>query len=649
MSTFQDSPFLSRADVIGPDRHRLYRKRKRKKVSKWDRAKFVAWDSEGWEVDGEQEVGMICNSLGDILFDEEGLDTETILNFICAGIARTPSRTHVIFVGDYDVNMWLRDMPTRKLARLWDGHWTRWNDFGMSYRPRKSFTVNRGQWGGTIWDVFGFAQSSFVEMLKAYKLADPLTIQRIEDMKARREFFDELIKEGNYRAIAQYCREEVEYLAKFASYINRDAKAVNLRMTRYDGAGAAAAALLKREKVKDYLSPLPAEVETASRHAYFGGRIELIRFGHSHKPVYKYDINSAYPAAMAGLPCLAHGHWQEARWPYDAGTFAVWHVKWSGFSPYLLGPLPWRDKRGNVFFPYWGEGWYWSPEVLAAHELDHFRIEAVQGFKWVPDCDHFPMAFVPELYEFRRALKASGQAGEKMLKLALNSLYGKFAQTAGGDKRIPPFHNLAYAGYITSSTRAKLYRAALMAGDNLVALATDAVFSVAELPIPDSVQLGQWSREVYDSITTVQSGVYWLGSKAYNPSASRGFGKKALTLDMVLNAWRVRAPHVKIKQRGFVGMGLAQNIGWQHWRTWRDLDRDIDIWQTKTKRELDEGDIYRARPWERLIPTQPADPHLLGVARMSAPVMRPWDKEGTVLSAERQTDPRLEESLSNLL
>lgn len=597
---------------------------------------------------------MVGSSLGDILFDPDGLETEDILDFLVAGLARYQSRTHVIFVGDYDVNMWLEDLPQKKLKRLWDGEWTLWNDsrgitFGMSYRPRKSFTVRRGQMGGTIWDVFGFAQSSFVEMLKAYKLAPPETIARIEDMKGQREHFAKLIANGEYNVIANYMREELYYLERFARRVNEDAKAANLRLTRYDGAGAAAAALLKRESVTSYIGELPYEVEEAARHAYFGGRIELIRFGRHLGKVWKYDINSAYPAAMAGLPCIMHGHWRKASWPPSSNSLAIWRVKWSGSSPYLLGPLPWRDKRGNVYFPYWGEGWYWTPELLAAHAMGHFSITPVEGYEWVPDCDHSPLSFVPELYDRRRKMKEEGAAGEKMIKLALNSLYGKFAQTAGGERRKPPFHNLAYAGFITSSTRAKLYRAALLAGGGLVALATDAVFSTQELPIEPSVQLGQWSLDTYDSVTTVQSGVYWLGSRAFNPSASRGFGRKNLTLDQVLNAWKARAPYVTIRQRGFIGMGMAANIGWEHWRTWRDVDRNIDLWQSNTKRTLSDRAQLTSRPWLELIPTQPADPHALGIPRMSAPIKRPWDNDGTVLSAERQQDPRVDESLAHAL
>lgn len=648
--------FDYRPYIIGEDRHPLYRKRKKsRKVSKFERGLFVAWDSEGWEVEGEHQVCMIGNSMGDILFDENGLDTITSLNFICAGIARAPSATHVIFAGDYDVNMWLGDMPQRKLARLWDGQWVMWEPergypYKLNYRPRKSFTVQRGQWGGTIWDVFGFAQSSFVEMLKAYKLADKKTIERIENMKQQREHFAKLIAKGKFKQIASYMRDELDYLVKFAEAINNDAKAVDLRLSRYDGAGAAAAALLKRENVKAYLNDLPPPVEEAARYGYFGGRIELIRFGRHLNTVWKYDINSAYPSIMAGLPCLAHGRWVEATtFPPRKNDFAIWRVKWSGTSSSLLGPFPWRDKRGNVYFPYWGEGWYWTPELIAAHASRDFHIKPIQGFQWIPDCRHCPMGFVPELYEYRRILKEKGQAGEKMLKLALNSLYGKFAQTAGGEKRIPPYHNLAYAGYITSATRAKLYLAALEAGDGLVALATDAVFSTKPLSIVPSVQLGQWGLDTYDSITTVQSGVYWLGSKAYNPSASRGFGRKALTLDQVLDAWRTRAPHVRINQRAFIGMGLAIQQGWDKWRTWRDMPRDIDIWQSNTKRVLDPDLLHRSRPWLELIPTEPADPHVAGIPRMSAPVKRPWDPDGTVLAAERQIDPRVEEALSHAL
>lgn len=655
------SDFDIRRYIIGPDRHPLYRPRKaRPKVSKWERASFVGWDSEGWEVNGEHRVGMVGNSMGDILFDPEGLDTATILQFVVMGIARAPSATHVIFAGDYDVNMWLGDLPTKKLTRLWEGLQTWWQTpeqrrfaippYKLTYRSRKSFSVRIGHHGGTIWDVFGFAQSSFVAMLRAYKLAPPEVIDEMERMKEQREHFAKLIAEGKYNVIANYMRDELHYLVAFAEAINTDAKAVNLSLTRYDGAGAAAAALLKREGVKQFLGALPDEVEQAARHGYFGGRIELIRFGRHVGKIWKYDINSAYPSVMAELPCLMCGNWRRAStWPPEPHKLALWHVRWNGESPFHVGPFPWRSKRGSVYFPYWGEGWYWTPELLAAHAMGHFHVEAIQGYEWHPDCDHSPMSFVPELYEYRRQLKASGKAGEKMLKLALNSLYGKFAQTAGGEKRKPPFHNLAYAGYITSATRAKLYLASLQAGDGLVAIATDAVFSTTPLPISESVQLGHWSLDTYDSITTVQSGVYWLGSKAYNPSASRGFGRKSLTLDQVLNGWQARAPYVRIKNRAFIGMGLAANIGWEHWRTWRDMDRDIDLWQSNTKRQLPHASQFQSEPWRQLVVTEPADPHAFGIPRISAPVKRPWDVDGTVLDAERQLDPRMEESLSHAL
>jgi hypothetical protein len=53
----------------------------------------------------------------------------------------------------------------------------------------------------------------------------------------------------------------------------------------------------------------PPEVERAARHGYFGGRIEVPVYGEVPGPIYRYDVHSAYPAAIAELPNLTRGSW----------------------------------------------------------------------------------------------------------------------------------------------------------------------------------------------------------------------------------------------------------------------------------------------------------------------------------------------------
>lgn len=50
--------------------------------------------------------------------------------------------------------------------------------------------------------------------------------------------------------------------------------------------------------------------QEAAHHAYFGGRIELLKQGYvENATLHVYHIASAYPAAMVDFPSLAGGKW----------------------------------------------------------------------------------------------------------------------------------------------------------------------------------------------------------------------------------------------------------------------------------------------------------------------------------------------------
>lgn len=616
-------------------------------LSKWDAGRFVAWDSEGFDVNGSHEVVLLANSSERYLERVSGLRTAQVFNWIVDGIAgkhRETDReaysncTHVIFAGSYDANMWLRDVPRSTLRRLWSGEPTYWSNRGASfriqYRQRKFFMLHRyrdgKREGGIIWDVIGFFQSSFVEACKAHGLT--AEIERIESMKAKRRQF----RVEDMPEIRSYCLEECSYLRQLCETLRHDMEAAEIRVSRWDGAGALAAALLRKYNVAKVLAPLPPKVEQAARHAYFGGRIELVKFGHTLQRIWKYDINSAYPAATTTLPCLAHGTWYRQT-QFDPDSFGVWRVTVeTPVNRQQIGALPFRARTGNVYFPWHVDGWYWTPEINAALAAG-CNVRIRRGYVLARACDHTPFVWLEKLYRYRQQLKYYGMAGQKTIKLGVNALYGKFAQKLGSrDGKVPRWHNLAYAGYITSYTRAKLLAAAMQAGENLVSLATDAVFSLApldELPVSD--KLGDWDMKVAEGFTSLQSGVYWFGSERETPNARRGFDGSRLKLPDVLEAWRKDAEHITIVNPVFVTMGLALQTS-MPWRQWFDADRMISLWPDGTKRTMLVSH-KRAAPYRHMVQTQPTDPYTNGT-ELSYPVVRPWDKGEVRYVSELESD-----------
>src|SRR5262249_30758287 len=129
-------------------------------------------------------------------------------------------------------------------------------------------------------------------------------------------------------------------------------------------------------------------------------------------------------------------------------------------------------KDGSIYFPVNGAGWYWGPEVenlIRFFPRRSFEIE----YGWVHpyNKDRPFQELIHDLYNKRQSLKAAGDQAEYVLKLGLNSMYGKFAQHLGAR----PFYCLPYAGYITSFTRAALYRAAMAAPRDIIGFATDGI------------------------------------------------------------------------------------------------------------------------------------------------------------------------------
>jgi len=92
-----------------------------------------------------------------------------------------------------------------------------------------------------------------------------------------------------------------------------------------------------------------------------------------------------------------------------------------------------------------------------------------------------------------------GNPAQVALKLCMNSMYGKLAQRIGWDpinRRLPPWHQLEWAGWVTSYTRAKLFNMLRrIPFKHLIAVETDGIYTTmnpARLGIEHSETLGGW-------------------------------------------------------------------------------------------------------------------------------------------------------------
>jgi hypothetical protein len=554
----------------GAQRNGRYNKRRHEQYSvEYNAREFVAWDGEGInETDGSHTYVLLANSVGGYDVKREGLATVDVLNMFLSHAS--DKRIHVGYGLSYDVNMWLKDLDKESLTRLYSEGSTWWKRYRLEWRGGKSFTVFQNGKRFQIQDVLPFFQRSFVAACDEYLGTDWPDRERVIREKANRGHFTF----DDIAGIREYNDSELVTLVLLCQELRSRLDKVHIRVNRWDGPGAIATALYKRYGVKESMCSSPESVAHAATYGYAGGRFEIVRKGHSTTGAYQYDIRSAYPAAMRNLPCLAHGTWHHAVRPTSIVPFGIYRVELSGPQVSSTRPQPlWvRNHDGTVYFSDNAHGWYWSPEAQLGLEAGATIHE---GWEYETQCECDPFGFVEPLYNKRAALKKAGDGAHVGLKLGLNSLYGKLAQQVGWEigppLRLPPFHCIEWAGYVTSHCRSQVYRAAQHAPDDVIAFETDAIFSRVPLPLKLGDHLGDWEATEYASLTYLKSGMYWgTLEDGTEIEKSRGINKGSIPRALAIAELQGEQHKLPAEQTRFITLGqaLSQNFAlWTHWIT----------------------------------------------------------------------------------
>lgn len=630
--------------------------------AKWASGHFVAWDGEGAEAprksDGKpspQPYVYLATYDGVTgheadLVNVDSIPTRDALGFLTreAGIAGKDA-THVCYGMSYDANQILKDLSRDACRHLLAGERVRYHQFTVAYRPRKSLWAQDRTTGNalTLWDVFGFDQTSFIHAVEKRLGFDDARLPNIRKGKARR---------GNFRVsdlpfIRRYTHDELTALTDLCSRLRDSFDALGWKLRRWDGAGAAAAALLAHEGMKRHLDGrISDEVHAASLSTYAGGRIEPLRYGFVEDTIYHADQRSAYPSQFEKMPSLRRGRWRHIEGE-STEPFSMSHVRYDFRrlgADWPLLPFKHRENRA-IYFPQEGSTWVWRSELESALRWDDLRrkIHIDDSWEFIPDePNDRPFAWMRRWYNERRRMKREGRREEYAVKLALNSAYGKTAQNVGGFFRKdgtfvpPPYHQLEYASFITAGTRAAMFDALAPVRRSAIMVQTDGVFALEPFRnITVGEELGEWEVSLGDAILVAQSGVYWGRSRSSsrscpecrsrlddgplesvrcsNPTCNwsnlvhhfRGFDEESLDPDDILRAWREGRTTVEGSSHRFVTMAYASlhESTWPFWRCWLDEPRSLDICATGKRMD------YYPPPWrgnhnpsKELLPTLPA-------------------------------------------
>lgn len=506
---------------------------------------------------------------------------------------------YVGYFFDYDVTKILEDVPFPKLQRLMDRKSRERRDgrgifpvtygpYEFDYLPRKEFKVREigGKWR-VISDVGPFFQCKFVEALEAWNIGAPEELDLIRSGKALRGNF--LVTE--LEEIERYCLMEIRLLEALMEKFRKACTEVGLRPSKWQGPGQLAKALMAKNGVpRSRDVPLLSDgtysdLLTYGRNAYYGGRPEIAAIGPVNRPVFQWDINSAYPAAMMDVPCLMHGGWEfeeyvggmppdriRADYAIVYGTFTrrieESGTDTSGKRPVrvpLWNGLPFRKADGTICYPGSGTGWYWDFEIRAAI---HQTFTAYSAWVYNRQCECKPLAWIGGAYEERLRLGKDGPG--LSLKLAINSVYGICVQSIGR----PEYANSIWGSFITAHCRTRVQEfihsspscAAGTCGVDVLMVATDSIATWRDrTDLTESKELGGWSREVHPrGMFLVQPGLYY-GSSGKR-AKTRGVPLAVMeqkeqefrdAFERMLTSKSLADGDVRVPQKMFVGIRYA--------------------------------------------------------------------------------------------
>lgn len=583
------------------DEHKVWHTRN---VNPEDR-EFISWDGEGVREGKRQNYALFGSNVSEPLIAPK-LHTDEMLQHIIDVGAKNPTAWHVAFAFEYDVNMILRDLTVAHFQRLRTNGYVKYKNYRIEHVPSKWLQIT--QYGETypenkrdritvkICDTFGFFQTSFVKALKAYLPDHPLMVQLdiIEKGKQERKHFTF----AKIQMIETYWRVEIALMKALIEKLRELLYSVNLKIKNWHGPGALANYAYQREGVRKHKSQCSEAIYDAARFAYAGGRFERFYIGRFNGG-WSYDLNSAYPWAISRLPSLTEGEWRWNPNPSRIVEFGVYNIRMRG-NPLSQKPAPLfhRDSAGNMSYPWVTEGWYWSPEAQSVFYSKD--VEILGGWEYV-GWKTRPFRFVEEIYRERREMKIANIAAQMALKLLLNSLYGKQAQRVGWERTggAPKWHQLEWAGYVTSATRARLYQlmSRIPRGEYLIAVETDGLYTTAnpiQLGVSDSLDLGGWEIKKFQEILYVQSGMYAIQTvKDGWKTKYRGLDDGSITPDILKNHLQILQPNLDIWPKligpttRFVGYRQAlwrqdMNMGPMkvHHCQWESDDKDLDAGNT---------------------------------------------------------------------
>ncbi len=384
------------------------------------------------------------------------------------------------------------------------------------------------------------------------------------------------------KSLLRYCKRDTEIVYRFVEEIKKLCREIKIDFSHTQ---ASLAWKAFRQNCKIDFS-IPGGINKVARQGYYGGRVEIFKYGERDGNFYEYDINSMYPSVMRNLriPLGKIRKKKSINWEYDEGIAKV-RIE----SDMKIPILPYRLDTGTCY----PNGIFSG--IWTINELRYFLRcgGRIKNVFWSFTSQKVNTSIFNHFVDRFYAKKKNEKNPIKKLfyKIHLNSLYGKFGfsgeisnlknlkwgEEFGGEIFLSKtgniyglenaeittnYQNSIIAGYITSAARIKLHETMAKYSDEICYCDTDSIISDSPLDLGISDSLGSWKFEGrYKTANFILPKTYRLGNRRKNKFRAKGFKTRTFEIFKELE----RTNRITIERPWKLRQALRMNKRINYW------------------------------------------------------------------------------------
>jgi len=442
---------------------------------------------------------------------------------------------------DFDIAAIIKYLPEKELKQLISLNRVEYKDYQINYVPKKAFTIRRNKKVWRYFDLWQYYRLGLDKAVKQYINAsegkDPIDRKKLgEDAKYWLKHKDAIIK---------YCIKDAYLTQKLGELMQKKLNDIGISFDMPYSTGTISVRYFSQ--YYEFPRFTPTDWNKYAYLSYFGGRFEVTRKGVIDYVIVQ-DINSAYPYQISNLLDIDKGVWQKSSKIDEDADIGFYKIVIEKSPDHPIQPFSFRDN-GLVYYPQFNNIIHYCTldELLfALDNYDDLEIRVLDGWNFYAREEVYPFENIKEIYEHRKRIKKEDPVMQLVLKIIMNSLYGKAAEKTEGVYEVDPdeaddflyfgeyvpvssqlkpgkVFNPVYASLITARTRVMLLEEAIKYPDYVVAMFTDSLISTKPLIRPTS-QLGGWDNEGEGEALIIGCGVYTVRdeNKGYLKTRLRG-------------------------------------------------------------------------------------------------------------------------------